>query len=336
MAIDRPTKASSSQRLTCGFWNYDRTQPLIDGRIDVEGYDLVVEVNRPEITFAKAFDGAVFDVCEISLSNTITAVSKAEFPYALIPVFLSRAFRHSTIFIRTDRNIVTPEDLKGKTIGLQEYDMTAAVVIRGLLRDRYGVRPDDIHWKVGELERVKPLEFPLGVPPSGVAIEILAPDKTLENRLLSGELDAMISLKVPDSYRDGVPVIARLFPDPTAAEKDWYLESRIFPIMHAVAVRKSYIQRDRQLPRKLFEAFQLAKAHALSELAVIQVPKVSLPWPHAALSEAQSLMGADPWPYGINANRHILEAQLRWSRLDGLQARPISLHDLFDPSCLDT
>jgi 4,5-dihydroxyphthalate decarboxylase len=327
---------NSLPSLKCGFWNYDRTQPLIDGRIGVEGYNLVVEVDRPEITFAKAFDGAALDVCEISFSNTVTAVSKAEFAYTLIPVFLSRAFRHSAIFIRTDRGISTPEDLRGKTVGLQEYDMTAAVVIRGLLRDRYGINPDDIRWKVGELERVKPLEFPLGQPPMGVEIDILAPDKSLETRLLNGELDAMISLKVPASFQEGSPLIARLFADPTAAEKDWFSQSRIFPIMHAVGVRKAFLQKDRQLPRKLFDAFCSAKAYALSELAIIQVPKVTLPWPHAALADAQSLMGTDPWPYGISANRPVLEAQLRWSHLDGLQARPVSLQDLFDPSCLDT
>jgi 4,5-dihydroxyphthalate decarboxylase len=336
MVINKLTTSADWPPLKCGFWNYDRTQTLIDGRVTVEGYDLAVEVDRPEITFAKAFNGAAFDVCELSFSNTVTVVSKSEFPYTLIPAFLSRAFRHSAIFIRTDRNISTPEDLKGKAVGLQEYDMTAAVVIRGFLRDRYGVNPADIRWKVGELERVKPLEFPLGRPPADVAIEILSPDKSLETRLLDGELDAMISLKVPQSLHGGAHIIARLFPDPTAAEKHWFRQSRIFPIMHAVGVRKTLVEKDRQLPRKLFEAFCRAKAHALSELAVIQAPKVTLPWPHTALAEAQTLIGADPWPYGISANRHVLETQLRWSQLDGLQARPISLQDLFDASCLDT
>jgi 4,5-dihydroxyphthalate decarboxylase len=164
--------------LRTAFWNYDRTLALIDGRVEVEGFKLAIEVLRPEITFAKAFSEAAFDVCEISFSNTVTAVSKQDFPYALIPVFLSRAFRHSAVFIRTDRGIARPEDLRGKTVGLQEYDMTAAVVVRGFLRDQYGVEPRDIAWKVGELERTKPLEFPLGRPPEGVSIEILPPDRS--------------------------------------------------------------------------------------------------------------------------------------------------------------
>jgi hypothetical protein len=158
-----------------GIWNYDRAQALVDGRVKVEGCELDIELLRPEITFAKAFTEAPFDVCEISFSNTVTAVSKGDFPYALIPVFLSRAFRHSSLFIRTDRGIACPEDLRGKTVGLQEYDMTAAVVVRGFLRDRHGVDPRDITWKVKERERTKPLEFPLGRPPGGVHIEILPP-----------------------------------------------------------------------------------------------------------------------------------------------------------------
>ncbi len=229
-----------SLRLTTAFWNYDRTQALVDGRVKVEGCELDIELLRPEITFVKALTEAPFDVCEISFSNTVTAVSKGDFPYALIPVFLSRAFRHSSLFIRTDRGIACPEDLRGKTVGLQEYDMTAAVVVRGFLRDRHGVDPRDITWKVGERERTKPLEFPLGHPPGGVHIEILPPDRSLEDRLLAGELDAVIVLRPLDALRTGDLRVAPLFPDPIAVEKAWFAASRHFPIMHAVGARKRF------------------------------------------------------------------------------------------------
>jgi len=181
-------------------------------RVKVEGCELDIELLRPEITFAKAFTEAPFDVCEISFSNTVTAVSKGDFPYALIPVFLSRAFRHSSLFIRTDRGIACAEDLRSKTVGLQEYDMTAAVVVRGFLRDRHGVDPRDITWKVGERERTKPLEFPLGRPPGGVHIEILPPDRSLEDRLLAGELDAVIVLRPLDALRPATCAWRRCFP----------------------------------------------------------------------------------------------------------------------------
>lgn len=323
-------------RLKTAFWSYDRTLPLVDGRVKAEGCELDIELLRPEIIFARAFADAAFDVCEISFSNTVTAVSKGEFPYALVPVFLSRAFRHSSLFIRTDRGIKHPEDLKGKTVGLQEYDMTAAVVVRGFLRDHHNVDPRDIVWKVGELERTKPLNFPLGRPPEGVSIEILPPDRSLEARLLAGELDAVIVLRPLDAWRAGDQRVAPLFPDPIAAEKAWYSAAKHFPIMHAVGVRKTLLGQHPGLGRRLFDAFAAAKALAVADLEITQVPKVTLPWPHGALAEARALLGPDPWSYGVGANQLVLETQLRWSRLDGLQARPVMLDELFAADCLDT
>lgn len=319
-------------RLTAAFWNYDRTMPLVDRRVLVEDCELSVEILRPELTFARAFRDAAFDICELSFSNSITAISKGGFPYALLPVFLSRAFRHSTIFVRTDRGIDRPEDLRGRIMGLQEYDMTAAVVVRGILRDSHGVEAQEIRWRMGEAERTKPLDFPLGRPPDGVEIELLPPGRTLESRLLAGELDALISLRPPEALKAGNPVIRRLFPDPTAAERTWYLKTGIFPIMHALGIRRHLVDAHPDLPDRLFQAFVAAKALAIAELEVIQAPKVTLPWPHAALADARALMGDDPWPYGVVANRHVLDAQLRWSRADGLQARPVTIDDLFAPS----
>lgn len=322
--------------LTATFWDYDRTRPLIDKRITVDGYELCITVNRPEIIFARAFADAPDDVCEISFSNSVTAASLGTLQYALIPVFLSRAFRHSSLFIRTDRGIRGPEDLKGKVVGLQEYDMTAAVVVRGFLRDQYGIDPSDISWKVGELERTKPLEFPLGHPPDGVRIEVLRPDKSLEDRLVSGELDAVISLRPLASAQSPNACVAPLFPDAVAAEIDWYRSSKHFPIMHAVGVRKTILSADPALGRRLFDAFLAAKHTAVAELEVTQAQKVTLPWPHDALAQARAIFGAEHWPYGIAANRLVLENQLRWSRLDGLQKKPVQLENLFDAGCLDT
>jgi 4,5-dihydroxyphthalate decarboxylase len=321
-------------RLRTAFWNYDRTLPLMDGRVSIEGAELDVEVLRPEETFARAYQGDdAFDVCEVSFSNSVTAASLGNCPYLLIPAFLSRAFRHSSIFIRSDRGIGTPADLRGKTIGLQEYDMTAAVVVRGLLRDKYGVDAHEINWRVGDAERLKPLDFPTGTAPAKVCIKLRRPGISLEQGLLSGELDAVISLRIPSGFgMKGVP-IDRLFRDPTRAEREWFRESAIFPIMHAVGIRRDIAAENPGLTRKVYEAFAAAKEIAISELEIIQAPKVTLPWPHAALAETRALMGEDPWPYGIGRNRHVLETQLRWSAQDGLQARPITLKEIFAPDC---
>jgi 4,5-dihydroxyphthalate decarboxylase len=323
------------RRLSAAFWNYDRTLPLVDGRIQIDGCDLRMELLRPEETFARAFGAAEFDICELSFSNSVTTLSLGKLAYTLVPAFLSRAFRHSSLFVRADAGIKTPRDLKGARVGVQEYDMTAAVVARGFLRD-YGVAPTDIRWRVGEAERTKPLDFPVGRIPQGLEIELLPSGVTLEQRLLAGELDAMISLRLPETAKGPAARIRHLFPDPAAAERDWFRRHRIFPIMHAVGIRRSVAEENPGLPRRVYEAFLAAKNLAVAELEIIQAPKVTLPWPHAALTEARELIGADHWPYGIAANRYAIERQLQWSRDDGLQARPVAIEELFAADCLDT
>lgn len=326
----------STTRLSAAFWRYDRTQALLDGRVCPEGFELDCKVLRPEEAFALAFGSAPFDLTEVSLSNTLTTLSQGSFPYWLIPVFPSRSFRHGALFVRTDRGIRGPADLAGKRVGLQEYDMTAAVVLRGVLRDAYGLDTYLIHWCVGESERTKRLEFPLENRPDRLDMEILLPDRSLEKRLIEGELDAIISLREPAAIRSGDSRVRRMFAQPEDAERDWFGRTRLFPIMHAVGVKKALVEAHPGLPAALYKAFCQAKDLALADLEVIQAPKVTLPWINAELRRTRELMGENFWPYGIAANRHVLETQMRWSREDGLQARTLTLEELFAPSLLDT
>lgn len=328
-------------RLSLACWDYDRTQPVLDGRITIPGWQLDCSVLSPEQAFPRAFADAPFDVTEISLSNTITAVSKtsrdgtdAGFPYWLLPVFLSRTFRHSALYVRTDRGIRAPADLAGKTIGLQEYDMTAAVVLRGTLRDEFDVDWRACRWLVGDARQHKPLAFPIDPAPAHLRMEVLPEGTPLDDRLLSGELDALITLRTPRAFAAGDARIARLFADPTFAERRSFERFRVFPIMHAVAVRKTLVAQHPELPRQLLEAFTAAKRMATDALDIAQAPKVTLPWINDFVREVRALMGEDYWPYGLAANRHVLETQLRWSREDGLQARPVSVDELFAPSTL--
>jgi 4,5-dihydroxyphthalate decarboxylase len=320
--------------LRTAFWNYDRTAPLCDGRIDLQGLPLRTEILTPDQTFAMAYQGHGFDVCEASFSNTVTMTSKGACPYVLIPAFLSRAFRHGSLFIRSDRGIGSAHDLAGKTIGLQEYDMTAAVVVRGLLRDEYGIAASDISWRVGDTERLKPLEFPIGHPPKGVSIVLRREGSSLEEGLLSGELDAIISLRTPNAVHGAQGPVRALFD--AQAERDWFARRRIFPIMHAVAVRRTLAERYPGLTRQLYNLFKAAKDLAVADLDIIQVPKVTLPWPHAIAAEVRTIMGNDFWPYGMAANAEVLKTQLRWSSEDGLQARPVRIEDVFAADCLET
>lgn len=325
-------RGAADQPLRAAFWNYDRTMPLVDGRVTVEGAALAASILRPEETFARAFVGDGFDVCELSFSNSVTAASRGELPYVLIPAFLSRAFRHSTIFIRTDRGIDGPADLRGKRIGLQEYDMTAAVVVRGLLRDSYGIEASEIEWHVGDAEQLKPLDIPRNERTAPLNIVFQPPGVGLEDRLLAGELDAIVSLRVPEAITQGSDLVRRLFPDSRAVESAWYAQTRIFPIMHAVGVRRSLAAARPDLVRSIYAAFCAAKQIALDELAVIQAPKVTLPWPAAALADAMSTLSEDFWAYGVEANRHVLETQLRWSWEDGLQEKKVTVEELFFPN----
>lgn len=332
------TAAAGGPALSTAFWDYDRTTPLVDGRVGVEGFTLAPSILTPEQAFARAFADAPFDVTEISLSNTITAVSRdaAAFPYTLIPAFLSRTFRHAALFVRTDRGIATPADLAGKTIGLQEYDMTAAVVLRGTLRDEFGLDTRSCRWLVGEAARTKPLAFPVDPPPADLRMEILPPGTALEDRLLAGELDALMSLRTPRAIAAGDARIAPMFPDARAAEQASFARTGVFPIMHAVGIRKSLVAAHPELPRRLYVAFLAAKQMAVAALEVRQAPKVTLPWIADALVDMRKLVGDDVWPYGIAPNAHTLRTQLRWSREDGLQARPVAIEDLFHASVLDT
>lgn len=326
----------STTRLSAAFWRYDRTQALLDGRVCPEGFELDCNVLRPEEAFALAFGSAPYDLTEVSLSNTLTTWSQGPFPYWLMPVFPSRSFRHGALFVRTDRGIRGPAELAGRRVGLQEYDMTAAVVLRGILRDAYGLDTCSIDWCVGESERTKSLDFPLANRPSRLRMEILSPDRSLEQRLLEGELDAIISLREPAAIRSGDSRVRRMFAHPEQAERDWFGRTRLFPIMHAVGVKKTLVEQHPGLPAALYQAFCLAKDLALAELEVIQAPKVTLPWINAEFRRTRELMGEDFWPYGLAANRHVLETQMRWSREDGLQARTLSIEELFASSLLGT
>jgi 4,5-dihydroxyphthalate decarboxylase len=315
------------KRLTAAFWDYDRTRPLADGRVVLDGYDLDITFSKPEETFALA-ERATFDVSELSFSNSVTRLSQGELPYVLIPAFLSRAFRHSAIFVRRDRGIAEPADLHGKIVGVQEYDMTAAVVIRGFLRDQFHVLPEEIRWKIGETGGGTMPSF-AGGQPRGLDISLLPPGKSLESRLIDGELDAIVALRPTATLTDGNGMVGRLFREPRIAEEEWFKASGCFPIMHFVGIRNDLVAVDPNLPHELETAFLRAKEIAVAELEIIQAPKVTLPWPHAALSETRKLMGDDYWPYGLAPNRATIEKQLEWSWLDGLQRDRITPEALF-------
>lgn len=315
--------------------NYDRVRPLLDGHVRIDGVDPLYMLLEPEEIFFRAFRGAQFDVCELSLSSFAVQTARGENPYVGVPVFPSRMFRHGAIFIRTDRGIRSPGDLRGRRIGLPEYQLTACVWARILLEEDHGVAPHEIRWVRGGLEEAgREEKVPLDLP-KAVSLEDAPRGTTLTSMLEAGELDGLVSPRAPALIERGHPSIARLFPDPAAAARSYFERTRIFPIMHVLGVRHTLASEHPWLPGALLKAFTEAKTRAIATLADSASAKVSLPFVDQDLTAARALMGHDYWSYGIEANRHVLDTFLRHHHAQGLSARRLAPEELFHPSTLE-
>jgi 4,5-dihydroxyphthalate decarboxylase len=318
--------------LACG--DYDRTRAIKDGRVTVEGCDVTYLPMEPEEAFHRAFKHQEFDVCELSCSSYIRTVDAGTSPYVGVPAFVSRLFRHSAIYIRTDRGIKQPSDLKGKVIGLPEYQITAVVWLRGILQDEYGVKPTDISWRQGGIEEPGRTERTPLKPIPGLDLRPV-PDKALSKMLEAGELDAMFSARAPSCFTRGAPNIARLFPDYREVEKAYYRKTQMFPIMHLMGVKRGLVERHPWLPASLYKAFVEAKKYAMHDVRDINALLVTLPWLIAEAEESVALMGEDFWRYGVRENAKEIDAITRYAYEQGLVSRKLSLEDLFPPSVIE-
>jgi 4,5-dihydroxyphthalate decarboxylase len=315
--------------LTIATWDYDRVRPLVDGRVTVEGCDVNYITMPVEELFERAFFHGEFDVAEIGFSPFLIALSRGPTPYVALPVFLSRMFRHSAVYIRTDRGIEGPADLKGKRIGVPEYQMSAVMWFRGYLQDTFGVAPKDIKWVQAGLENPgRRDKFPLNLP-SGFPL-VSRNDVSLSALLVEGELDAVISARRPSCFVNGHPQVRRLFPDYRAAERDYFRATGIFPIMHALGVRRDLYDRNRWLPASLYKAFVKAKRIADGEFVETTALKVGLPWVNAEYESTVEAMGDDFWSYGLTeANCKTLATMARYSYEQGLAVRLVGVEEMF-------
>ncbi len=313
----------------------DRSRPILDGRIEVPGCQIVPLPGEPEDIFRRALRDQAFDISEMSMGNHILATAKGTNRYIGIPVFLSRTFRHSAIYVRTDRGIRAPADLKGKRIGLTEFQQTASIWLRGILADEYGLDRRDVAWRTG------PLDQPRATPGSRVDfsvdldVEPIAAGDSLDSLLAKGELDAVFSTRPPRCFADTSAPVGRLFPDHRAAEIAYFKATGIFPIMHCLTVRRDVAEAHPWLPLELFRAFVAAKALSLGELKLVNTPRVALPWIADHLAETVAVLGPNPWPYGLGQNRAVLDAMIRYARSDGLVSGELAPEQLFHPSTLD-
>lgn len=322
--------------LSIAVGNYDRTRPLIDGDVRIDGVDPVLMTLSPEEIFFRAFRHAEFDICELSLSSMVVKLADGNADYVGIPAFLSRAFRHTSIYIRTDRGIKRPQDLAGRRIGIPEYQLTACVWARAILHDEYGVAPSDIRWVRGGIESPgRPEKIRLELP-SNVGLEPAPADRSLSQMLAAGEIDGIVSPRPPSCFERGEPNIGWLFADPIEAAQDYYKRTGIFPIMHILGLKRELADRHRYLPVALLKAFTQAKDIAIGRLAESSVTKVTLPFIEEQVMRAQQLIGKDYWPYGVDANRAVLETFLSHHRAQGLSKRKVAVEELFHPTTFET
>jgi 4,5-dihydroxyphthalate decarboxylase len=319
--------------IACG--NYDRTRPLMDGRVKVEGCTVTYLPLYPEEIFFRAFRYHEFDVSELSFSSYMRTVASGASAYVAIPAFVSRIFRHSGIYIRRDASIKTPADLRGKRIGLPEYQITAVVWMRGMLQHEYGVAPTEIHWRNGGLEEPGRGERTPLKPIPGLDLKPLGEKETLVGMLRDGELDAIFTARPPSSFLRGEPHIGRLFPDTRTAEIAYFKKTGLFPIMHLIGIRKTLLAQYPWLATSVYKAFCEAKALAMIDLRDVNALMVTLPFLEAETLDTMAIMGNDFWRYGVHENKAEIDALTGYAHEQGLIDRQLAPEELFAPSMFE-
>ena len=298
----------SKLQLSIAMGDYDRTRALFDGRVQIDGVDPVYMLLNPEEMFFRAMRSRDFDISEISFSSYLIKHSRGECPYIGIPVFLSRAFRHTSIYVRKDR-IKTPQDLRGKRIGLPEYQLTANVWARSILEGDFGVRPDEVTWVQGGIETAgRPEKIKLDLPPN-IKIEQAPEGKTISQLIADGDIDGFIGPRPPSASALQNENVRWLFDDPTAVAKEYYQRTKVYPIMHILGVKKELAAQHPWLPNALLKAFTQSKKVALDLLSDTSATKVTLPFVEEQLKAAKESLGEDFWSYGVAPARQTLEVE---------------------------
>jgi 4,5-dihydroxyphthalate decarboxylase len=332
---------SDKTRVKIAGYAYDRVRAIQDGRLSLDGYESSFHVEDIYALNKHLFGPSrKYEVSETGLIPFVNKWANDDFrAYTLIPVFISRIFRHRNIFVRTDRGIDKPEDLRGKRVATPGYYMASQTWIRGFLQDVHGVKPADMKWiettesSDGGKPNTKsfsqyflPDDFPLKKGPEGV-------DES--EMIIAGDVDALFTAITPKAFLDGHPKVKRLFPNFRAAEQEYYKKTRVFPIMHVVAVRKDFADKNPGLPKALVSLYTDAKQAAYDDLETTTSLKVTLPWVTQEFEDTRKLMGDDYWPYGVKANRKELDLVMRYTHEQGLAKRRVRVDEVFHPSTLE-
>ncbi|HEY3685798.1 MAG TPA: hypothetical protein VGL93_22390 [Streptosporangiaceae bacterium] len=322
--------------ITLACWDYDRTAALADGSVVPDGVDLTY-LNLPvEETFFRMARHREFDAAEMSLSSYVVTLCRPDPPFVAVPVFPSRAFRHNGIYVNTASGITEPADLRGRVVGVPEYQMTAAVWIRGVLAEEHGVPVTSVHYRTGGLHAPGRVEkLPLA-DAAGLDIAPIGPADTLADLLVSGGIDALYCPRTPRPFAAGDPRVRRLWADPRPVEEDYFRRTGVFPIMHTVVLRRDVYERNRWLAGSLFTAFERARAATAERMREQAASAYLLPWLYAEVAHTEAVMGTDFWPYGAAANDTTLRAFCRYAHEQGLADRVLEPAELFAPETLES
>ncbi len=312
--------------LTVACGDYDRTRALIDRTVQPEGIDLNFLPLGPGEIFWRMLNNEEFDASEMSLSTYTILRSEGDQRFVALPVFPSRTFRHSCIYVHAAAGIEKPEDLKGKRIGVGDYQMTAAIWVRGLLHHEYQVSADEPHWVVGA-----PIQAGIKLPPD-VPIERISPGQSLEKMLEAGDIDALVSVVMPRAFRAKNPGVKRLFPNYREVETDYYRRTKIFPIMHTFVMKSDLFQKKPWVAISLYKAFVQAKELSYKRLYDSNALVVSLPWIVDEIEACRRIFGEDIWNYSIEGSRPTLEALVQYLHEQGLTRRRMQIEELFVPN----
>ena len=322
-------------RLTLACWDYDRTRALQEGRVEVEGVDLTYLPLRVEETFWRMLRYGEFDAAEMSTGSFLMSRDKGAPRLIGIPVFPSKTFRHSCIYINTDSGIQKPADMAGKRVGVPEYQITMATWARGILQHEYGVAPEKMKWFTGGEEHPGRQDKVKHSLPPNIDIQPIPADRTLSGMLECGEIDAMISAHMPSPFVRKHSKVRRLIPNFREVEQDNFKRTKIFPILHTIVLREVVHEKHPWVAQSLFKAFEESKRLCQEAMYEFSALKYMLAWSIDEMEKEREVLGPDPWAYGLEANRHILETLIQYTHEQGLISQRLEVDSLFAKSTLE-
>ena len=327
-------------QLTVAGYKVNRVRSLVNGQVKIKGCNInFIKAGIGDMNTSTFSGDQPYDITEIGLHPFMLAHANDNFrEYTLLPIFPLRIYRHKSIFIRNDRGIKTPEDLKGKTIGTPGYSSTSLTWIRGIFQDEYGIKPEDLNWVISNKDSSADAAGKISkqeqVAPDGISLKMGTAGLDESELLVSGEVDALFHAAEPKAYIDGNPLVERLFPDSKRVEKAYFKKTGIFPIMHAVAVRKSLLKENPWLAQAIFDAYSESKKQDYAFMRKYGWVFDSLPWYSQEFEDTKKLMGTNFWPYGIEPNRNALETLFRYSFEQGLSNKHLTIDELFHKSSI--